>query len=161
LRPLYYHHKGLILGYSGKYEQAIQMNKKVLEINPAAQRAYGIIGRFNLLLGNLDEALDAISNEPWEHFREYNMAFYYHAAGKKKEADVALFNFIEKYQKEWPYSIATIYAFRNEKDKSIEWLEKAIAKKDTYLINIKVDPLLKNLFSDPRYISILKRLNLK
>jgi adenylate cyclase len=160
LRPLYYFIHGSILSYIGKHLEGVELNKKVLEINPAAQRAYGSIGRNYLLSGNLNEALAAINKEPWVHFRELNMNLYFHAAGKKKEADEALKNFVEKNHNDWAYYIATIYAFRNEKDKAIEWLEKAFQRKDTYMVYIKGDPLLKNLQNDPRYISILKRMNL-
>ena len=160
LRPLYYTIEGSILSFSGKYQEAIAMNKKVLEINPAAERAYGIIGRNYLFMGKIDDALTAISKEPWDQFREFSLTLYFHAAGRKKEADEALKSFIEKYEKDWAYYIASIYAYRGEKNKAIEWLEKAFERKDTYMVYVKSDPLLKNLQNDSRYISILKRMNL-
>lgn len=161
LRPLYYIIHGSILSFSGRYEEAIDMNKKVLEINPAAQRGHGIIGRYYLLMAKPEEAVKAIMKEPWDHFREYNMCLYYHAAGKKKDADEALKNFINKYNRDWAYYIATIYAFRNEKDNAIQWLQTALNRKDTYLVYVKGDPLLKNIKADPRYLAILRRMNLE
>ena len=88
----------------------------------------------------------------------YNL--YYHATDRKKEADEALKKFINEYQEVWPYNIAVIYGFRGDKDNSIKWLEKAINLKDTRLVYIKGDPLLKNIWNDPRYINLLKKMNL-
>jgi len=68
--------------------------------------------------------------------------------------------FLEKYQNEWSYLIAELYAFRNEKDAAFVWLEKAYNKKDSWLYWLKGDPLLKNLKSDPRHNAFLKKMNL-
>jgi hypothetical protein len=84
----------------------------------------------------------------------------YHALGRKKESDVALSEFIAKYHADAAYQIAAVYAFRNQSDEAFEWLERAYAQRDGGLIETKMDPLLKNLRKDPRYIALLKKLNL-
>ena len=83
-----------------------------------------------------------------------------HALGREKESDTALRKLIAKYQAIGPYQIAEIYAFRNQSDEAFEWLDRAYAQRDSGLIETKVDPLLKNLHSDPRYAAFLKKLNL-
>jgi serine/threonine-protein kinase len=59
-----------------------------------------------------------------------------------------------------PYQIAEAYAWRGEKDKAFEWLERAYRQRDGDLKRIKADPRLTSLFSDPRYKAMLKKLNL-
>ena len=88
------------------------------------------------------------------------MALVYHAAGKTKEADEALKNFIDMFQNEWTYLLAELYAYRGEKDHAFIWLDKAYQKKDGWLVILKGDPLLKNLEGDPRHIAFLKKMNL-
>ena len=88
------------------------------------------------------------------------MALVYHAAGKKKEADEALKIFTEKFQKEWNYLLAELYAYRGENDKAFMWLETAYQNKDGWLVFLKGDPLMKNLRPDPRYKVFLNKMNL-
>jgi hypothetical protein len=49
---------------------------------------------------------------------------------------------ITKYHASMAYHIAEVYAFRNQPDEAIEWLERAYAQRDSGLIGTKVDPLL-------------------
>ena len=53
-----------------------------------------------------------------------------------------------------------MYAWRGEKDGAIEWLERARVQRDGGLILLKVDPLLRNLHGDPRYVALLKKIGL-
>ena len=45
-------------------------------------------------------------------------------------------------------------------DKAFAWLERAYAQRDGGLIEMKGDPLLKNLEADPRYAAFLKKMRL-
>jgi serine/threonine-protein kinase len=56
--------------------------------------------------------------------------------------------------------IAQVYAYRAERDKAFEWLERSIAQKDPGMVNLKTDPLLANLRSDPRFKALLRKMNL-
>jgi len=82
------------------------------------------------------------------------------ALGRKKEADAALREFIEKNGRTGAYQIAEVYAFRGETNKAFEWLERACAQRDGGLTSMKGDPLLKNLEADPRYTAFLKKMRL-
>jgi hypothetical protein len=53
-----------------------------------------------------------------------------------------------------------MYAGRNDQTKAIEWLERAYQIRDTGLVSLKDDPMLKNLQRDPRFMSLLRRMNL-
>jgi adenylate cyclase len=54
--------------------------------------------------------------------------------------------------------IAQVYAFRNQSEEALRWLDRAYAQRDGGLIGTKVDPLLKGLHNDPRYAALLKKL---
>ena len=49
------------------------------------------------------------------------------------------------------YQIAEAYAWRGEKDKAFEWLERSYRQRDGGLSAIKYDPLLASIRGDPRY----------
>jgi hypothetical protein len=84
----------------------------------------------------------------------------YHALGCEKESDATLRELIEKFHANAAWSIATVYALRNQRDEAFKRLDRAYAQHDGGLIYTKIDPLLKNLHSDPRFAALLKKLNL-
>ncbi len=105
-------------------------------------------------------ALKEMQQESMEVFKTFGLALAYHALGRRKEADEMLKEFTDKYQNEWTYLMAELHAYRGEKDKAFVWLENAYSKKDSWLAFLKADPLLENLWSDPRYNALLKKMNL-
>ena len=160
LKPLYHLNLGNILTHAGRPDEAIAYFKKTLEINSQFQRAHLYLGRNYLLSGKTEMALKEMQQENMEVFRVFGVALAYHAFGRKKEADEALKNFIDKFKNEWNYLLAELYAYRGEKDNAFMWLENAYNKKDGWLVFLKGDPLLKNLKSDSRYNAFMKKMNL-
>jgi hypothetical protein len=75
----------------------------------------------------------------------------YAASGKKSEARRILAE-LDKQKQRYvsPYTVATIYAGLGEKDQAFKWLEKAFEDRGIWLMNLKVDPVLKSLRSDQR-----------
>jgi len=65
--------------------------------------------------------------ESSEVVRIIGLPMAWHALGKKAQSDVALAELIGKYEKEAPYNIAGVLAFRGEADRAFEWLDKAVA----------------------------------
>jgi lipopolysaccharide biosynthesis regulator YciM len=57
--------------------------------------------------------------------------------------------------------IAEIYARLNDEDKAFEWLNRAVDDRDGQdVIDLKCDPVYKNLREDPRYVALLRRMGL-
>ena len=54
-----------------------------------------------------------------------------------------------------PFEIALVHIGLGEKDKAMEWLEKAKTERDPFLIYIKVDPNFDSLRSEPRFQTLL------
>jgi hypothetical protein len=59
-----------------------------------------------------------------------------------------------------PYFTAVKYAALGDREQAFEWLEKAYQERDTWLVHLKVDPMLDGLRSDPRYANLLAPMNL-
>jgi TolB-like protein/Tfp pilus assembly protein PilF len=160
LKPIYYLDLGNSQTAIGKINEAILSFKKALEVDPRFQRGHVYQGRNYLLLGKEDLALKEMQQENLEVFRTFGLALVYHALGSRKDADEWLKDFTVKYQSEWNYLLAELHAFRGEKDLAFMYLENAYNKKDSWLVFLKGDPLLKNLKSDNRYKAFLKKMNL-
>ena len=67
---------------------------------------------------------------------------------KEKEGDVAA------------YQIAEVHAFRGEDDLAFEWLQRAYDQRDSGVLSIKDDRLMRGLLGDPRYKAFLRKLKL-
>ena len=160
LRVRAHYYLGLTAYYAGRLEEAEGAFRKALELNPQYPGAHQVLGRIYLMRSKPEEALAEMQKEPEPLWRGFGLALAYHAAGRKKEADAALADYIDKNQNEAAFQIAEIYAYRGETDKAFEWLERAYKQRDGGLSQLKGDPLLRSLESDPRYAAFLKKMKL-
>jgi TolB-like protein/predicted Ser/Thr protein kinase len=60
-----------------------------------------------------------------------------------------------------PWQIGTLYTRAGEKDKALEWLEKAYKAHDQNMPYIAVDPIFDILRDDPRFQDLLRRMKLQ
>jgi len=111
-----------------------------------------------LLKGDASGALAEIEQEKSEIWRMIGLPMAYHALGRKTESDAALATLIGKFEKDAPYNIAYVYAFRGEADKAFEWLDKALQYQDPGLSMIVAENLFDNIHSDPRWLPFLRKL---
>jgi serine/threonine protein kinase/Tfp pilus assembly protein PilF len=155
-----YHNLGMQLFQTGRWDEAEEAFRKALELNPQFPSAHYILGRVYLAQSRIKEALAEMQQEPEPSWRGFGLALAYHAAGKKLEADAALADYIEKFQSNWAYQIAQIYAYRGDIDKAFEWLERAYKQRDGGLAEIKGEPLLHSLEGDPRYRAFMQKMKL-
>jgi hypothetical protein len=72
---------------------------------------------------------------------------------------VAFANMIEAYH-DTAVQIALAYAYRGERAKAFDWLDRAVAQRDSGLVNLKTDPLFAHLRGDTRYKTVLRKMNL-
>jgi eukaryotic-like serine/threonine-protein kinase len=146
--------------YSGQFDEAIAAFEKSLELSPAIPAVHHTLARVYLAEGRPQQALAETQREPDPEWRLFTQVLVYHKLGRTKDADAALGEFIAKYSQDSAYQIASAYAFRGENEKALEWLEKAYARRDPGLSDVKVDPLLHDVRSDARYRSLLKKMRL-
>jgi len=122
--------------------------------------AHWVLSQIYVIQGRPQDALPEIELVRYDPVRAFLHPIVYYALGRKKESDAALNELITKHHASNPYEIAQVYAFRNQPDEAFEWLGRAYAQREDQLTETKVDPLLKNLHSDPRFAALLKKLNL-
>lgn len=79
---------------------------------------------------------------------------------KNPEADAALAKLTNDFPETAAYQIAEVHAYRGDKDKAFEWLERARRQHDGGLPSLRKDPLLTNLYDDPRWNRFLRTLGL-
>ena len=59
-----------------------------------------------------------------------------------------------------PTRIAQLYAHAGEKDRGLEWLEKAYEGHAPQMVYLNVEPIWDSLRDDPRFQDLLRRMNL-
>jgi TolB-like protein/DNA-binding winged helix-turn-helix (wHTH) protein/Tfp pilus assembly protein PilF len=151
---------GQLLQAAGRYDEAQAALQKALDLNPQVSVAHLIRGQILIAQGKPQQALAEMEKEPSEWGKLTGEAMVYHALGREQDSNAALASFIAKHENDAAYQVAQVYAFREESDKSFEWLERAYKQRDGGLSGIKTDPLFKNLRHDPRYAELLKKMRL-
>jgi tetratricopeptide (TPR) repeat protein len=151
---------GQLLLTAGRYDEAQAALQKALDLNPQVTFAHLARGQILIAQGKPQQGLAEIEKEPSEWGKLTGEAMVYHTLGREQDSNAALAGFIAKNGSDAAYQIAQVYAFREESDKSLEWLERAYKQRDGGLSGIKTDPLFKNLRHDPRYNELLKKMHL-
>jgi len=145
---------------AGHVEEAREIARRTLELFPEHSHAARTLGFALLLEARLDEAQAAFQRSSSEPFREMGTALVEHARGHARESQQALEHIIATSGKESTYQIAEVYAFRGQRERAFEWLERSLALQDAGMRYLKHDPLLRPLRADPRYVTLLKKMNL-
>ncbi len=151
---------GMHAYYAGQQELAIDAYQKALAISPDGPEAHYLLGLVYLVQTKPQQALAEFEKNHTSSERAVGLALAYSALGRKTEADAALQQLINDYHEQAAYQIAEVYAFRGEADRAFEWLGIARSHKDAGLAAIKGDPLLKNLYHDPRFEIFLRKMGL-
>jgi tetratricopeptide (TPR) repeat protein len=110
-----------------------------------------------LLKGDAKGALAEVEQETSEVWKMIGLPMAYHALGRKADSDAALAALIAKWEKDAPYNIAYVYAFRGEADKAFAWLDKAVEYGDGGLAAIVTDNLFDKIRKDPRWLPFLRK----
>ncbi len=111
-----------------------------------------------MLKGDALGALAEIEQEKSEAWKMIGLPMAYHALGRKADSDAALAALIAKYEKDAPYNIAYVYAYRGEADKAFEWLDKALEYGDPGLSQIVTENLFDKIHADPRWLPFLRKI---
>ncbi len=149
------------LGYyqrlSGRYDEAIASCRTALSLNPGIGDVHSQLGVTLLLKGDAAGALAEIQQETSEAYRMVGLPMAYHALGRKADSDAALAALIAKFEKEAPFNIAGVYAFRSEADQAFAWLDKVLEYHDPRLTDIVTENLFDKIHADPRWLPFLRK----
>jgi len=146
---------GSLRAASGRIDLARGAQLRVLEISRASADAHDELAVYDLLEGRPTDALaraPAITKP--ERLRV--VAIAEHELGHPKESQRALNALIARHAHE---SIAQVYAWRGDRDRAFEWLERSLDQNDE-LWDVKFDTILRRVRDDPRFTALLKKMNL-
>ena len=147
-----------ILWYEGKLDEADAAARKAVELQPnsASSRRWQVL--VAIKRGDSETALREAQLEPDESYRRFELAVAQYARGDRTAADAALADLIA-HDQGLDYQVAQVYAVRGEREKAFEWLQIAFDNHDTGMLALLVDPLLNSLRDDPRYKTLIAKMN--
>jgi TolB-like protein/DNA-binding winged helix-turn-helix (wHTH) protein/Flp pilus assembly protein TadD len=150
---------GIALSESGDHARAYDAFNHALAIRPADNFSKFHLARLQLVDGKAQEALATFQSNSDEEFRDAGVAMAQHTLGDAKASQQAIDKLIAAGAGDAAYQIAEVYAWRGEKDKAFEWLERAYNQQDGGLADLKGDLQFGPLRSDPRFSTMLRKLN--
>jgi tetratricopeptide (TPR) repeat protein len=142
---------------AGRLDASIGSFRTVLSLAPSRGNAHANLGIVLLLKGDASGALAEIERETSEVWKMINLPLAYHALGRKADSDAALAALMAKEEKDSPYNIAYVYAYRGEADKAFEWLDKAVEYGDPGIGEIVTESLFDKIHDDPRWQAFLRK----
>jgi len=148
------------LALTRQFAEAQVEYPRLVELSPAAPWAHAGLGVSFLLQGKFEEAAVAAQDEAAEWARLLVVAMARWSQKRILEADAALARLIESSADTAAYQIAEVYAYRGEKDRAFEWLERARRQRDPGLGSLRSDPFLANLQGDPRWNAFVRTMGL-
>ena len=157
--------KGIHHYYHREYDEAIASGLQVLELNSGFAPAHRLLSLAYAGKGLFNKAIGA--NQKWGELTrnriktEVSLVQIYAASGLKSQAARMIKN-IESGDlgANDIRGMALVYAALNENDMAFSWLEKSYEKHEESLCNIRIDPKLDSLRSDPRYDLLVKKIGL-
>src|SRR5881398_695314 len=139
------------LAATKRFAEARAEFPRVVELNPATPWAHAGLGLSYLLENKFEEAATAAQADEGEWCRLLIVSCARWAQNRVTESDAALAQLTANESETAAYQIADVYAYRGEKDRAFEWLERARRQRDSGLTGVRNDPLFAHLHEDPRW----------
>jgi serine/threonine protein kinase/Flp pilus assembly protein TadD len=159
LDPAVHWCRGRIESSLSNLEAASDAYRRTLELSPGATGVHAQLGILYLRRGMTTEALEEIRREPSDGYRDCSLAIGYHALGRKAESDEALARLLA-LSEQWGFQFAVAHACRGEVDEAFRWLDRSYELHDSGIMGVKVAWGLENLYADPRWPELLRKIGL-
>lgn len=149
---------GLTLLRSGRFAEAEEEFRRALELAPQRLLARAALAEALVGQGRGDEALAEAMREPDEGQRWYALAIVHHTLGRRGESDAALRQLSDAHGSDYAFQVAKVHGMRGEIDPSFEWLERAYARRDFGMIELRSNRSFRAFHGDPRWGALMLKM---
>ena len=152
--------------FAGRAAEAVEQFHKTLDIDPSFPNAHLFLGMSYEQQGRHSEALEEMRKASELSGRNLLMigalGHAFGSAGLRVEAEAVLAEMTELQRERYVAALdfAYVYSGLKDRERTLEWLERSYEERSAWLIWINPDPRLDWLRDDPRFTSLLRRLNL-
>jgi serine/threonine-protein kinase len=159
--------RAYLLSFAGRYEEALSVARGSFNVDPNYSLAQFILSYVLACQGRSTEAVEMAERALQVHGRyPFSLAWVGAVLAMTGRTDAArgVLGELEAMAAK-TYSVAGPLTIVNcalgNLDEAFQWADRAIDQRDQQLLGLKSTPLYENLRSDPRYPTLLQRMNLK
>ena len=160
---------GQALYFAGRQDEAIDLLRKTIERDPdywfadvILAQSYEEKKQLDLMLATIQTAMLKENVAPSQLL--CLAGHCYALMGRTREALTT----IEELKKRSslglpdasPYFIAQFYSVLGEREQAFEWLERGYQEREIFMTWLNIDPMLKQLRSDPKFVDLVRRVGL-
>jgi TolB-like protein/class 3 adenylate cyclase/Flp pilus assembly protein TadD len=162
LNPFFQMSLSFFLYWARNYDDAIAQARKTLEMDPNSAISHVLLGLSFFKKGDTAGAIAAFQKakapNPGAWYQGY-LGYAYAISGDRAKAEQALRELedLAKHQYVSPTAFATIYLGLGEKEKCLDWLEKAYDQQDSACWYLKIDQIYDNVRNDPRFQALVQK----
>jgi TolB-like protein len=154
---------GMLWHYARSDEQAERIYRGVLEADPSFMPARLGLIRTYLQTHRFDAALRELERNRTDALGELStgqqslLALAYIGMGRTKEAAV-IAEELARQEAEAPLDAASVYVALNDRNRSLQLLERAVESKSPKVLFLRLDPRFDALLNEPRFRVLLQRM---
>jgi serine/threonine-protein kinase len=163
LNPFFQWSLSFYLYWARQYGDAIAQSRKTLEMDPNSAITHVLLGLSFLKKGDMAVAIaefqKAKAPNPGAWYQGY-LGYAYALSGDRAKAEQALRELEEMAKRQYvsPTAFATIYLGLGEKEKCLDWLEKAYEQQDSACWYLKIDQIYDRVRTEPRFQALVEKI---
>ncbi|HYT83348.1 MAG TPA: protein kinase [Gemmatimonadales bacterium] len=157
---------GWLYYYARRYDQARYHLQRAIEMNPTAVESHRILGLTLAHQGQLAEAervlRDALTLPVAGAYTAADLGWVLAAAGRRAETEALLRELEAKAHQEYvsPVPFAMLHLALGDRQRALDWAERAHAERRGWLAYLAVNPILDPLREEPRFRALLDTMRL-
>ena len=152
---------GIAYMSAGRFSEAEAAFRQLEVLSPDYPWVAINLARVRLLQGDAEGALSMFKPGIGSFWDDSGVIMALDTLGRSDEAEALLPAFIDRYGNSGgAFQVATIYAWRDDKDNAFDWLDRSYEEGEPSLIYVPSNIYFKNLHSDPRWNELLGNLGL-
>jgi len=154
------------LALSRHADEAIEQCRRTIELDPNYAAAYAVLGGVFAAKGMYKEALpptqQAATLTRGSALALANLGYVHARLGQREEARRILLQLAAASKERYTpgLAFAIVHVGLGDNDQALSWLEKAYEERFNRLAYLRREPVWDPLRSDPRFIDLLRRINL-
>jgi adenylate cyclase len=162
LNPFFQMSLSFYLYWARQYDDAIAQARKTLEMDPNSAISHVLLGLSFLKKGDTAGAIAELQKskapDPGAWYQGF-LGYAYAVSGERVKAEVALRELeqLAKQQYVSPTAFATIYLGLGNKEKCLDWLEKAYEERDSACWYLKIDQIYDSVRNEPRFQALVQK----
>jgi TolB-like protein/Flp pilus assembly protein TadD len=149
--------------WARQYDDAIPQARKTLAMDPNSAISHVLIGLSFLKKGDTAGAITELQKsktpDPGAWYQGF-LGYAYANSGDRAKAEQELRELEELAKRQYvsPTAFATIYLGLGQKEKCLDWLEKAYEQQDSACWYLKIDQIYDSVRNEPRFQALITKI---